>query len=61
MSVPSPINYIGSKSRLATQIVEHFPLGRFAAPSDVAQAAMYLATADFITGIELCVDGGRTI
>ncbi len=26
MSVPSPINYFGSKSRLASKIVEHFPL-----------------------------------
>ncbi len=28
---------------------------------DVADAAVYLATADFITGVALPVDGGRTI
>lgn len=37
------------------------PLGRFCEASDVADAAMYLASADFITGVELPVDGGRTI
>lgn len=37
------------------------PLGRFCEPEDVAQAALYLAAADYITGVELPVDGGRTI
>lgn len=39
------------------------PLGRFCQPSDVAAAALYLASdaAEFITGVELPVDGGRTI
>ncbi|WP_407521928.1 SDR family oxidoreductase [Methylobacterium oryzisoli] len=37
------------------------PLGRLCEPPDVAQAALYLATADFITGVELPVDGGRTV
>ena len=37
------------------------PLGRLCEADDVAQAALYLATADFITGVALPVDGGRTI
>ena len=39
------------------------PLGRLSTPMDVAQAALFLASEDsaFITGIELPVDGGRTI
>lgn len=39
------------------------PLGRFAEPKDIANAALYLAsdTASFITGVELPVDGGRTV
>jgi len=39
------------------------PLGRFCQPSDVAAAAVYLASdaAEFITGVEFPVDGGRTI
>lgn len=39
------------------------PLGRFAQPSDVAAAALFLASpeAEFFTGVELPVDGGRTV
>lgn len=39
------------------------PLGRFAKPSDIAAAAVYLASdaAEFINGVELPVDGGRVI
>ena len=39
------------------------PLGRFSKPSDIAAACVYLASdeADFITGVVLPVDGGRTI
>jgi 3-oxoacyl-[acyl-carrier protein] reductase len=37
------------------------PLGRFCTPQDVANAALYLAENDFITGVELPVDGGRSI
>jgi 3-oxoacyl-[acyl-carrier protein] reductase len=39
------------------------PLGRFSLPSDVAAAALFLASpdAEFFTGVELPVDGGRTV
>jgi 3-oxoacyl-[acyl-carrier protein] reductase len=37
------------------------PLGRLCQPDDVADAAVYLATADYITGVELPVDGGRSV
>ena len=39
------------------------PLGRLAEPKDIARAAVFLASdeADFITGVEFPVDGGRTI
>lgn len=39
------------------------PLGRFSRPDDIAKAAVFLASdaAAFITGIELPVDGGRTV
>ena len=43
------------------RFLSSIPLGRFCEPDDVAQAALYLATADFITGVELPVDGGRVI
>ena len=39
------------------------PLGRLGQPSDVANAALYLASdeAAFITGVVLEVDGGRCV
>ena len=39
------------------------PLGRMSRADDVANAALYLASdeAEFITGVELPVDGGRTV
>ncbi len=39
------------------------PLGRLSTPLDIARAALYLASdeADFITGVEFPVDGGRTV
>jgi 3-oxoacyl-[acyl-carrier protein] reductase len=45
------------------RIIATIPLGRMSTPEDVANAALYLASdsARFITGIELPVDGGRTI
>lgn len=37
------------------------PLGRIGMPEDVADAALYLAEAGFVTGQVLCCDGGYTI
>jgi 3-oxoacyl-[acyl-carrier protein] reductase len=41
----------------------NIPLGRLATPLDIAKACVYLASddADFITGVEFPVDGGRSI
>lgn len=41
--------------------MESIPLGRLCQPDDVAEAALYLATSDYITGVELPVDGGRSV
>jgi 3-oxoacyl-[acyl-carrier protein] reductase len=45
------------------KFVGNIPLGRLATPLDIAKAAVYLASdlSDFITGVELPVDGGRAI
>lgn len=45
------------------RIVAGIPLGRMSTPEDVALACLYLASdaSRFITGVELPVDGGRTI
>ncbi len=46
-----------------SKFVGNIPLGRLATPTDIAKAALYLASdqADFITGVELPVDGGRAV
>jgi 3-oxoacyl-[acyl-carrier protein] reductase len=45
------------------KFISTIPMGRFCTPADVAAAAVFLASdaADFITGIEFPVDGGRTV
>ena len=45
------------------RFIATIPLGRLSVPQDVARAAVFLASeeADFITGIEFPVDGGRTV
>jgi NAD(P)-dependent dehydrogenase (short-subunit alcohol dehydrogenase family) len=42
------------------RILTHYPLGRFALPADVANAAIFLASdqANYITGTDVFVDGG---
>lgn len=45
----------------AQRIVESSLVKRLGRPEDVAQAAFFLATQSFITGVCLPVDGGRTI
>ena len=44
-------------------LIATIPLGRLSVPRDVARAAVFLASeeAEFITGVEFPVDGGRTI
>ncbi|PWY81026.1 3-ketoacyl-reductase [Aspergillus eucalypticola CBS 122712] len=46
-----------------SNILSSIPLGRFATPEDVANATTFLASdeASFITGVELPVDGGRSL
>ena len=43
--------------------VANIPLGRMSKPEDVANAAVYLASdeAEFVTGVALEVDGGRSV
>lgn len=45
------------------RFVATIPLGRMSRPLDIARAALWLASdeAEFITGIELPVDGGRCV
>lgn len=45
------------------RFIAGIPLGRLSEPADIANAALYLASdeANFVTGVVLEVDGGRTI
>ena len=45
------------------RFIATIPLGRLSRPIDIARAALYLASddAEFITGVEFPVDGGRTV
>lgn len=45
----------------ADHLVRTTPLGRLGTPDDVAAAVVYLATAPYVTGETLLVDGGRHI
>jgi len=48
---------------LLAKFLVTIPLGRMSKPSDIAAACVYLASdeAEFITGVVLPVDGGRTV
>src|SRR5206468_12170695 len=48
--------------KLKTTFLNTIPLGRFGNPDDIAGAVSFLASEDssYVTGIELCVDGGMT-
>ncbi len=43
------------------RLIRPIPLARHGEASNVAEAVLYLATASFVTGEELVVDGGRTV
>ena len=45
----------------AERLVRTTPLGRLGSPDDVAQAALYLIDAHYITGETIIVDGGRHV
>ena len=49
------------ESRERERVVAATPLARLGAPEDIAGAVLYLATAPFVTGHVLAVDGGRSV
>jgi len=53
----------GDTPELRKQFISTIPLGRLSTPTDIANAALYLASdeAELLTGVCLEVDGGRCI
>jgi pteridine reductase len=51
----------GTTPNEAEKLISTTPLGRIGTADDVAQAVLYLISADFVTGETLIVDGGRHV
>jgi pteridine reductase len=58
---PGTITMPGDPPELEADFIKLAPLARTGAPSDVADAVVFLVKAKFITGQVLVVDGGRTL
>lgn len=56
--IDSPMNNAHLSPDEMNELIAETPLGRLGTPDDVAQAAVYLAFAGFVTGQILGVDGG---
>lgn len=57
---PGTITMPGDPPEWEQEFVKWAPLRKTGKPSDIADAVIYLATAGFLTGHTLVVDGGRT-
>ncbi len=60
---PGPIDtgaLVGMPKEVKDAFVSLIPMGRIGQPEEIARAALFLASDDssFVTGVELCVDGG---
>ena len=58
---PGTISMPGDPPQLEADYIRRAPLRRAGRPEEVADAAIYLITAEFITGQVLVLDGGRTL
>ncbi len=58
---PGTITMPGDPAYWEEDFIKRAPLQRTGRPGDIAEAVMYLATAEFVTGQVLVVDGGRTL
>ncbi len=58
---PGTITMPGDPAVWEKDFIRRAPLQRTGKPEDIADAVVYLATAEFVTGQVLVVDGGRTL
>jgi len=58
---PGTITMPGDPPEWEAEFVKLAPLKKTGRPADIADAVVYLATAEFLTGHTLVLDGGRTL
>jgi len=58
---PGTITMPGDPPEWEREFVKVAPLGRTGTPAEVAEAVLYLARAEFLTGHTLVLDAGRTL
>jgi len=58
---PGTISMPGDPPQWEQDFVKLAPLKKTGSPLDIANAVIYLATAEFLTGHTLVLDGGRTL
>jgi pteridine reductase len=58
---PGTITLPGDPPEWEAEFVKLAPLKKTGRPADIADAVVYLATAEFLTGHTLVLDGGRTL
>jgi len=58
---PGTITMPGDPPEWEQDFIERAPLRRSGRPEEIADAVMFLLTAEFVTGHTLVIDGGRTL
>ena len=58
---PGTITMSGDPPEWEAEFVKLAPLKKTGRPADIADAVVYLVTAEFLTGHTLVLDGGRTL
>ena len=58
---PGTITMPGDPPEWQQDFIEHAALRRSGRPDEIADAVMFLLTAEFVTGQTLVIDGGRTL
>jgi 3-oxoacyl-[acyl-carrier protein] reductase len=58
---PGTITMLGDPPEWEAEFVKLAALKKTGKPSDITDAVLFLATAEFLTGHTLVLDGGRTL
>ncbi len=55
------VNSSADPAAARAAFVARQPIGRVGTPEEIAEAALYLATAGYVTGLSLVIDGGMSV